>query len=305
MFKQWVHLVSCEYSGSTLLSFVLASHPKISSVGELVGWTSPDYKCSCGNIMKECPFWTEVQKKMILKGYDYDFYNAKLNISPYFQKGFLSKTLYYFYFYVFKSPSLERFRDLFFRIFLYPWYTKIVGIFLEGVQLAQSISEVEGSEIFFDATKDHFRLKLLKDFCEAPVKVIHLVRDGKAVVNSFVKRGHSYQRAINHWVQKNQIVENLKRHFSSSMDFYLLRYEDLCSRPSETLSKISSFLGIEDDFRLSSFNPENYHIIGNSMRLKFDGSIREPKNDTSLLTKRMEKDFELAAHELYRKYGYL
>ena len=58
-------------SGSTLFDIVLGEHPQIFGAGELANlsrrvWTDNEY-CSCGAVVRECPFWTEVVDRFLAR----------------------------------------------------------------------------------------------------------------------------------------------------------------------------------------------------------------------------------------------
>src|SRR5712691_7528670 len=61
-----IYIMGAGRSGSTLLDTVLASHPEVVGVGELVnlhiaGWTAQEI-CACGQLGTECSFWTRVRE---------------------------------------------------------------------------------------------------------------------------------------------------------------------------------------------------------------------------------------------------
>ena len=61
-----IYIMGAGRSGSTLLDTVLANHPDVVGVGELVnlhsaGWTSNEI-CACGQLGTECSFWTRVRE---------------------------------------------------------------------------------------------------------------------------------------------------------------------------------------------------------------------------------------------------
>lgn len=72
----FVFLASMPYSGSTLFSILVNSHPQIATVGEMTGpkWSvNPEtYLCSCGQRIKDCAFWQEVAKGMASRGFCFD-----------------------------------------------------------------------------------------------------------------------------------------------------------------------------------------------------------------------------------------
>ena len=59
----FLYVSSSSYSGSTLLAFLLNTHPDIFSVSEMDGWPYGEkeaFRCSCGEILRECPFFRTV-----------------------------------------------------------------------------------------------------------------------------------------------------------------------------------------------------------------------------------------------------
>ena len=69
----YVFLASSAYSGSTLLSFLLGAHPQIATVSAASGGRRQarieTYRCSCGRLMRECPFWLAIRQAMRDRGY--------------------------------------------------------------------------------------------------------------------------------------------------------------------------------------------------------------------------------------------
>ncbi len=64
-----IYIVSLSHSGSTLLSYILGSHSKINSFGEVNSYLSKknktlegtEKKCSCGRNNNDCLFWSKVK----------------------------------------------------------------------------------------------------------------------------------------------------------------------------------------------------------------------------------------------------
>src|SRR5215469_16623653 len=85
------YILSANYSGSTLLAMLLGSQPEAFTMGEMrvPALQNPDtYRCSCGELIKQCGFWEEVSQRMAKKGIaDFTIINPKLSIhdveSPY------------------------------------------------------------------------------------------------------------------------------------------------------------------------------------------------------------------------------
>ena len=65
--RDLVYILAPSYTGSTLLTFLLAQHKGIATIGELKATARGDletYRCSCGSLMRECHFWEKVTDRM-------------------------------------------------------------------------------------------------------------------------------------------------------------------------------------------------------------------------------------------------
>ena len=75
--KSLVFITSLERSGSTLLDITLGRHPQLVSFGEVARVLLPhggegmrsvvDRPCSCGKVVRECPFWGVVTEQIRLQ----------------------------------------------------------------------------------------------------------------------------------------------------------------------------------------------------------------------------------------------
>src|SRR5689334_14965083 len=60
---KYLFLLAASHSGSTLSALLLNSHPQMATVGELTSGafrTLEGYRCSCRELLTECPFWRRV-----------------------------------------------------------------------------------------------------------------------------------------------------------------------------------------------------------------------------------------------------
>jgi hypothetical protein len=57
-----------------------------------------------------------------------------------------------------------------------------------------------------------------------------------------------------------------------------LRYEDLCADPAGVMDRISDFMGVQRVSMPEGVRDHEQHIIGNPMRLKALGEIREDRS---------------------------
>ena len=190
----------------------------------------------------------------------------------------------------------------------------------------QAIREESGKSWIVDSSKNtrlnYHRLSLLSKHMGCPVKVIHLVRDPRAVMWS-AGRGSNRQLESNgrlggrmrnmlsglmSWMFSNVTVEALcSQHPGWSV--HQVRYEDLVSAPEETLKQIGQFLEL-DLQEISTCIQEGgsfmsgHGIAGNRMRRSGEIVLRLDCEWESKLP-RAANALSLVAWPLLRKYRYI
>lgn len=82
-----------------------------------------------------------------------------------------------------------------------------------------------------------------------------------------------------------------------------VRYEDLCRDPSGTLEKIARFIGVEGADVPEDLEATDHHIIGNSMRLRGIGEIREDRSWEQVLGRDDLRTIERIAGPASRRLG--
>ena len=146
---------------------------------------------------------------------------------------------------------------------LAPAYQKIVGLPVEERSLARIIDEVymtyaaekfPKAKIWGDQSPIHtFHLSYIdKIFPDA--KFIHLVRDGRDVISSMVKRqGDDYlHEAVYRWKTSIKRTNAFQKRIGA--DQYIeVRYEDLVQNSETTLKNISRFIPIEYTSRMLDY----------------------------------------------------
>lgn len=284
--QRYVVIAARAYSGSTLLAGLLGAHPDITTVGEVSGRRREPrmdtFLCSCGTLMVDCPFWHAVQAGMHGRGYDdFGLGNFRLNFSPP-RTGWLDRV---------RSGSLrwsflEDARD---RLFgMWPGHTATLHeLGRRNRAFAETILGLNSARVFVDASKERMRVRYLQRYLGMDVKVIHLVRDVRGVVDSAARHaGHSIDvaAAAQAWASTNR---TLARHIESLSpeSRRIVRYEDLCAAPEATLSALYEFCGVDP---LAAARPRvggAQHVIGNRRRLAAGWSeIRPDERWRSSLT---------------------
>jgi hypothetical protein len=164
---------------------------------------------------------------------------------------------------------------------------------------------MENSSVFLDTTKNPYQVRFLAQYGQGiRLKLIALVRDGRAVINSLMdKENYTPERAIAGWLWSNRMLDRAARYLPA-VDVFRLKLEDLCSDPKATLAEICSFLGIEGDAPFERADKSQRHIVGNQMRHTFNGQIRQDEAWRKQLTPDLLGLFERRAGWLNRRYGY-
>src|SRR4030067_268335 len=87
---RYVCMPGSPYTGSTLLGFLLNSHPECASIGAATGLTAridlATYSCSCGVLFRDCGFWDRVAARTVELGHpvtacETDSWNTHVRVS--------------------------------------------------------------------------------------------------------------------------------------------------------------------------------------------------------------------------------
>jgi hypothetical protein len=117
------------------------------------------------------------------------------------------------------------------------------------------------------------------------------------------KENYSTQQAIGSWLWGIKHMHRAMQYVPTE-DRLLLKLEDLCGNPQQTLQQLFSFAGVDPHAELD-FSLENRHLTGNRMRLRFDGQIRSHDESwKSWLTQVQIEAFERKAGDVNRGLGF-
>ena len=276
---RYVCMPGSPYTGSTLLGSILNRHPACASIGAATGLSRivelPSYRCSCGKLFTECEFWSYIADRTAALGhpvhvYQTGFWNTHLRVS---RNRLLNVVLVR----SLASTWLNQARDAV--------VGRVSGI-SEAVSdmgwntwaLAAAILEKTGKTVFVDTARDHQRPKYLATHPQLDVKVIHLIRDPRGTSASMMKNmGLDVAVAARRWKWYNIEADRVRRYLPPE-SWMTLRYEDLCADPPGTMDRISDFMGVPRAPIPLGPAEQEQHIIGNPMRLKALGEIREDRS---------------------------
>jgi hypothetical protein len=317
-----VYILAASHSGSTLLAMLLGSHPEICTVGELKATNLGDvdrYQCSCRALIRKCPFWAAISHDMALRALPFDVTNAGTHFDA--DRTYARRLLRPLH----RGPVLEAVRDA--GLGLSPgWPRRLRRIQAVNAALAECILSRTGKRVLVDSSKIGLRLKYLLRNRAFDVRVIRLIRDGRAVALTYTDPARyadssdpalwsggigssrdderlSLAGGVREWRRSNEEAETILGRLPRSR-WIEVRYETLCARPVETLDGVRTFLGLATTQVRHDFRSVEHHIIGNGMRLDSDEQIRLDDRWVSALSPRDIHLFDSLAGDLNRGLGY-
>lgn len=318
------YLLAASHSGSTVLTMLLGAQPGACTAGELKATSLGDpesYRCSCRELIRACPFWSEVSAAMAERQIpEFDITRAGTSIFEN-RNGCVQRLLAPLY----RGPLLEAIRDL--ALSLTPaWHFHLKETNRRNLALIQSLLEVTGAGIVVDSSKIALRLKYLLRIPSLDVRVVRVIRDGRAVALTYMDEwtfadcadpalrngGTGLRRptprrsmadAAQEWKRSNEAADALVARLPCSQ-WIEVRYEELCASPAATLCRLAPFLGLDPAEIRLDFRACEQHVIGNGMRMDTTSEICLDERWRLNLSKEDLQVFDAVAGTLNRKYGY-
>ena len=228
-------------SGSTLLERLLGELPDVVPLGEVVHmWQrgiAENERCGCGLEFARCDFWSQVGKTAFGGWEKVDAQRIsdlraaidRIRFIPRLAGHELSART---------RQRLTEYTDYYLRTY-------------------EAVSEMTGAAALVDSSKHASLAFCLSRRPEIDLRVIHLVRDSRAVAYSWAKRvarpdasGETYMtkyppvRAAAQWNAENYALQVLGRRRAPVLR---IRYEDLVRSPEQTVLAVSEFAGLDVD----------------------------------------------------------
>ncbi len=297
--RRLAYIMGPSYSGSTLLTLLLADHPQIATVGELKASAMGDitsYYCSCGEVLTQCHFWQKVKDKMSAAGHDLTFDNFKTHFRAH-QEPLIDRLLRA----SLRAPFFEAARETGFMFSSTAQKTR-QKIILQNQILIDIICDLQQAQTFLDDSKEPIRLKYLLKANLWDIRTIHLIRDGRGVANSYMRHNQTtMSQAARQWLHTQRECDRMARLLGNSRCLTVY-YEDLCQEPEKTLITIYHFLGLTT--KIGSASHRTKHIMGNKMRLGSLQDIRLDEKWKHTLSTNDLQIFTQTARELNHLHGY-
>ena len=298
--RKMIYIMSPSYSGSTLLTLLLDEHPDIATIGELKASGFGDietYLCSCGSRLLECDFWQQLKQDINSRGGDFDpgHWRSHFQASAKFHNKIIQATYRHRYFEYLRQFLLKSIDGLNqnFQIILKMNY-----------DIVESVCRLRNKPVFLDGSKDPIRLRYFIDAGFWDIRVIYLVRDGRATSHSYQKHMQSsYGRAAKVWRLKIEEMNRIAAEIPTAK-LIKIRYEDLCRQPQATLAAINQFADLTPFHYSLKSDTQNRHILGNNMRLKTLDEIRLDEKWRTTLKSPELAEFHSEAGVLNQQCGY-
>jgi hypothetical protein len=271
MKRKVVFIIGSGHCGSTILGLILGSHPNVFSLGEFktVSTRLKDIKNNipqiCGICMDKCKFWNDTVPLSLLK------------------------------FYFFRSQRIKFFDSILNRInpFLINIYSKIF--------------EYTKTSILIDSSKSvpwvKQQLKPWYYWKEIEPYLVYICRDGRAVVNSFLRKypERGIKNLTKEW--KGHTIEINKFYQSFSVDRKLkVFYEELATSPNEVIKNICNFLSLDYiDNILKFWKYDNHHDIGGNLGAR--SLIFNYKKNRNNIYEDISKEFKGLRKSYYQRIG--
>ena len=264
-----IYIASVAYSGSTLLDMLMGSHAQVTSLGEvqlLARYARNGSPCTCGAAVSACPFWNQVDAA--LRGRLGDRFpglgDFPLDVET---KG---RGTFRWLPSVTDLSLVIGSRGLWDRVAA--WHRRS-GLSKQAAEnklaLFETIAELRDTPFVVDSSK--YPLTAKATYLAAPerVRIVHLVRDGRAVTLSLMRRqGLTLEQAARRWTRFNWNLRLVLSTVGPERRFFV-RYEDLCADPDATLRRLTEFVGADPAFRPLLLEKESFHNIGgNPMRFR-------------------------------------
>ena len=295
-----IYITSPSYSGSTLLTILLAEHPAVATIGELKASAFGDierYCCSCGTRLLDCSYWQRLEQRLRPNNPTFDLRNWRTHFAGggRVTHKLLSATL--------RPPLAESMRSLGQTLVPDARHRFDATLELNAAVMSAVLEEAQATT-FLDGSKDPVRAKYFLDSDRWDMTVVALIRDGRGVTNSYMQHESTdMATALDRWLGKMQEIERLEAVAGSR--FIVTRYEDLCADPLAECNRILAAAGLPELDELAfPIVADDRHILGNSMRLKRLDAVRSDEKWRNCLSEADLDAFWDRAEAVQNRFGY-
>ncbi|HEX5150805.1 MAG TPA: sulfotransferase [Parafilimonas sp.] len=257
-----IYIISDKRSGSTLLEYLLSSHPDVFPLGELsllhghFNRKGPgerwNWNCSCGQPVAFCDFWKRI------------FARLKLTEAPFtsLEKKLTSNNLF--------KPVKQKIKE---SLDISKSEKEIIAVTNNCWEIYKAVFEQTGKLVITDSSKNAIRAWYLWKYRKGNIKFLILDRDIRAIAFSKMKRTTTNNAKENYSVFINLIgsykVAKQNRLIGSAIEsdggkVMALTYDDLVTRRVEIISSVCNFMNLPIFSPPSEFEGHTQHTIAGS-----------------------------------------
>ena len=305
-----VYICSAGHSGSTLLDMLIGSHSRVESLGEITHLPKNlalNTICGCGHSVRECEFWkgtiNNIEKNSNINisknpyALDLGYISARIIIDKKHQTVFynLARKISHGLIYLYYRYSIPL------HYFLLPRFIESIK---NNILLYDSVRNYSGSDLIVDSSKAYLKGLGVYLHNKDETRIVVLVRDGRGVFYSNLKRGFDRRKSLNGWINYYQRALSLIDRHVNKEHVLFVKYEDLAKNTKKVMEEISRFVDIEYESTMLDFSSKVHHITnGNNTRfksskIKLDEAWKNDLNESDL------NYFNLNALDLNKRLGY-
>lgn len=315
-----IFIIGAGHSGSTILSKALNAHSSIFALGEISNFEE-DYKkdmslCGCATPIRECPFWEKVNGELRKNiGFGIKDQPRAFNLKKE-RNSLFDKALFWF----------QRNLAVNFNIKTNHYSDRLKNIH----QLFETIFNLTRSEALVDSSKSPKRALLLKNYFKKfyNIKIVHLVRDGRAVFYSYSKGYYQVkmrnsetgeqetktfytdgkrakEEILKIWQKANKSAFIYHKNIMKNKNYFFMRYEDFANQPEKYLKRLLQFIELEYEQEMLDLNRfENHMVCGNASRINAEKILKPFNSWKEKLTQDKLDYFNKYGRRFNKKLGY-
>ncbi len=292
-----LYVLGSGHSGSSLLDALLGLSPDTQSTGELhrLSLEPAERLCSCGATLDNCPYWTSIREFIASAEHTQieTWQQYPVSAQPDSRKERVARFLA-------RASILPAVPNGFGT-----WKRKDQLAASNTIVLAKAIANACTIKLVVDSTKNPQRLlSLIRCEPSIDLKIVYLVRDGRAVAASRVRRtGTPWRIAVLRWrldqLKASTVIRKVKDRV------VLIRYEDYCADPLGTINIIRTHCNLHplDDLQIEE-GISAHMIPGNPILMDQINTIRPDDRWMNEHGPARECWFRLIAGRVARKFGY-
>lgn len=292
-----IYIAGYGRSGSTVVDIMLGMHPDIFGSGEISTmcrhvWQENEY-CACGNHLRSCDVWGPIMASWTKEHDPNEYHTLQRMVEP-----------------LYAPARVLRQR-------------KLAAFLTQSRSMFHAIRTATGRPVILDSSKAPGRALALARDPHIDLRVIHLVRDARAVAHSMsraipldVKKGvqkkivpRSPLRTALRWRMYNSVAETLCTRVSPQ-NSVRVRYEDLTRDPATEMARMSSAIGVDlsaiaKPIAEGAKIEPGHQMAGSRLRMKGPAELRYDEAWSQEMSSAAKKHVERVAGAQLRRYRYI